>query len=61
MEWLRGDRPRLVLDGDLAAGLGYVLRRGAETTEAATRVRVVLDRAAESSLGYVIRTAYPTP
>ena len=58
--WLAGKASRLVLDGDLAAGLGHVLKRGQQMTEAANGVRIVIDRAPGTALGYIIKTAYPT-
>ena len=48
-----------MIDGDLAAGLGHVLKRGEQLSEAATGVRLVLDRVPGTVLGYIIRTAYP--
>jgi filamentous hemagglutinin len=58
--WLSGSAGRLVVDGDLASGLGHVLKRGELMSEAATGVRIVLDRAPGTELGYIIKTAYPT-
>jgi uncharacterized protein RhaS with RHS repeats len=58
--WLSGSASRLVIDGDLAEGLGHVLKRGEQMTEAANGVRLVLDRAPGTELGYIIKTAYPT-
>lgn len=59
-DWLKGTSSRLVVDGDLASGLGHVLQRGKQMTEAASGIRIVLDRAPGTELGYIIRTAYPT-
>lgn len=58
--WLSGGGARLVVDGNLSDGLGHVLKRGSQMTQAATGIRLVLDRAPGTPLGYIIKTAYPT-